>query len=588
MPISLPSTAINGQIADATAVMADLNALLGGVNSALMRDGTSLVAADMPFAGYKITGLGMPTITTDAATKGYVDTATVGLQVGVKAFGAKGDGVTDDSAAIRIAIAATAAGGEVFFQTGTYLVSQDGANAWCLNVPATVRLVGVSSGASVLRPAATVPDTCDIIRIYPSAIYDNRGGGVFDLAILYPNNGTRAGRDAIRIDTLTTAASSITGFEIARVQTGSPTAATPGYAIGCFNDGVANPSGGIFGAHFHDNVLNGGVRLSGSGDSMKVCKNTLTGPNVGVWATLVNGLSGPSSQLVLEDNNITSTGGCYRIEVGASTFIRGTNGENTAPGALANNGGALIYFPKPAAWSAATAYTIGAMAYQAGQSYRCILANTNQAPPNATYWAATDPAAGSIVEGNLISMFGTSDANTLVDVECGTGITVRNNRLLNGLGGVNCLTVGAAAIGTIVGPNIYNSTTGEANRVVDAGVGTIGVVQTLALVNGWATIGTGDAAPSVVKDQEGFVTITGSMTGGTTGTGTLAAVLPPGFRPALTERFFPGNLNGTTYQTGEIVINTNGNVIIGNNIGATRVALLHRFRAVGGANGSVF
>lgn len=42
----------------------------------------------------------------------------------------------------------------------------------------------------------------------------------------------------------------------------------------------------------------------------------------------------------------------------------------------------------PAAWSAVTPYLAGNYTSNGGNNYKCILANTNQSPPNATYWAA--------------------------------------------------------------------------------------------------------------------------------------------------------------------------------------------------------
>lgn len=39
-------------------------------------------------------------------------------------------------------------------------------------------------------------------------------------------------------------------------------------------------------------------------------------------------------------------------------------------------------------WSAVTAYTVGMVATSGGASYRCIANNTNQVPPNATFWVA--------------------------------------------------------------------------------------------------------------------------------------------------------------------------------------------------------
>lgn len=48
-----------------------------------------------------------------------------------------------------------------------------------------------------------------------------------------------------------------------------------------------------------------------------------------------------------------------------------------------------------AAWSAATAYVLGNLALSGGIIYYCILANTNQAPPNATYWYPMSQYQGS-------------------------------------------------------------------------------------------------------------------------------------------------------------------------------------------------
>lgn len=55
--------------------------------------------------------------------------------------------------------------------------------------------------------------------------------------------------------------------------------------------------------------------------------------------------------------------------------------------------GAVLLRGTPAAWSSGTAYTVGNMARSGGNDYYCILAHTNQAPPNATYWYQM-PAGG--------------------------------------------------------------------------------------------------------------------------------------------------------------------------------------------------
>lgn len=87
-------------------------------------------------------------------------------------FGARGDGVTDDSLAIRAAIAAAPAGGTLYFPSGTYLVSQDGANVWCVAFTKAVSVVadhGVTiksntNGArTVLRFSAAVVSSAALV-----------------------------------------------------------------------------------------------------------------------------------------------------------------------------------------------------------------------------------------------------------------------------------------------------------------------------------------------------------------------------------------------------------------------------------------
>ena len=70
----------------------------------------------------------------------------------VKDWGATGDGISDDSEPIRHALSCVPpGGGEVYFPRGTYLVSSDGLNAWCLNLPDKVMLRGSGRGARCNR-----------------------------------------------------------------------------------------------------------------------------------------------------------------------------------------------------------------------------------------------------------------------------------------------------------------------------------------------------------------------------------------------------------------------------------------------------
>ena len=59
----------------ASRVDAELDGIATALSSAVLKDGTQTVTANIPLSGYKLTGVGDPTLAQDAATKNYVDTA---------------------------------------------------------------------------------------------------------------------------------------------------------------------------------------------------------------------------------------------------------------------------------------------------------------------------------------------------------------------------------------------------------------------------------------------------------------------------------------------------------------------------------
>ena len=100
-------------------------------------------------------------LATDAEVAAAVGSAR-GISVTAPTYGAVGDGVTDDSAAIRSAAAAAAAAEtDLYFPEGTYLVSRvDAGTAYCLNHPG-----GRWHGPGTLKMAASQLSQTRVVHI---------------------------------------------------------------------------------------------------------------------------------------------------------------------------------------------------------------------------------------------------------------------------------------------------------------------------------------------------------------------------------------------------------------------------------------
>jgi len=187
-PYTPGNPAVSGTTISSTAFNNTVTDFAAGLSNAMTRDGQSPATANIPMGGKKITGLGDGSAATDAATVGQTATALAASSgsslvgylpsgtgavvstvqtklresVSVKDFGAVGDGVTDDYAAIMAAINSAAYGTgyyisapAVYFPPGTYKVNTT------IQLKKAVRLYGDGSGlpysnAPILKfPAGT-------------------------------------------------------------------------------------------------------------------------------------------------------------------------------------------------------------------------------------------------------------------------------------------------------------------------------------------------------------------------------------------------------------------------------------------------
>ena len=109
-----------------------------------------------------------------------------GAPVNVRDFGAVGDGVTDDSAAIQTALDSGAK--EIFFPEGEYLVSEQGnyspvigqTDGYCFTVPSNVSIQGVGVGSKILlHPTLDRTSVFDVMGSAPSQLVTTwQNGGI--------------------------------------------------------------------------------------------------------------------------------------------------------------------------------------------------------------------------------------------------------------------------------------------------------------------------------------------------------------------------------------------------------------------------
>jgi hypothetical protein len=169
----------------------------------------SVMGADAAAISYQPGGVG--SVVSDVETK-------LRESVSVKDFGAVGDGVADDTAAIQAAISSiTSLGGSVFFPSGSYLIS----STIVLPELHSIRLVGEGNGsqntgysATVIKKASTLSGEAIVINTDGSSIESmtvqgvagNGGDGILvnasrctlrDVSVfLMGNDGIRIGVDS--------------------------------------------------------------------------------------------------------------------------------------------------------------------------------------------------------------------------------------------------------------------------------------------------------------------------------------------------------------------------------------------------------
>jgi len=400
----------------------------------------------------------------------------------VREFGARGDGLADDTRAIQRTIDAAAPFGKiVLLPQGTYLVSE--ATPGCghaLLITKPICLQGEGMYTSLL-PSSGFPDQAHILKLRPDPAYASDHTLIEGLFIGDPRSGRRTGNAGIFLDTQGKGS-----YLPMLTLRNCFVAQGKGPALWHANDRRLNANGGLWCALIEHNTLRGGLRLEGSGDSISIRGNRISGTGLGLDIDLVDG----ANLLMVSENNITTTGGAMRIRNARRFDILSNNCEQVVPGGIE-----------------------GAMVSLSG---------------------TRGPLSGGRVAYNHLGAFTHSGIQANIRATNCEFLVIEHNTLLPASG----RTIGIELVVTkdvVIGRNTYGP--GSPHHVRDGGVGTMGVTGVLPLAPGWTAAGPSESRPSCRKTAEGMVHLWGVAKATGPDRRAELAQLPPGFRPAQGLRF---------------------------------------------------
>jgi hypothetical protein len=230
------------------------------------------------------------------------------------AYGAKGDGVTNDAPAFQAAVNAMTNGSVLYIPPGDYLFTGTGPEL--LLITKAISMIG-SGDASRIIIGPSVPSTTDIIHVVPVSGVNTSLMYFGNFRIWSCSATISYGRHAIHLD-CTDPNAHINNLMIERIDV---------FNVGGNAIKLTNPTGtdAFYASTIQDSMLKGGINLERSGDSNNILRNLITGSNPGITMSTVPG----SAITIIEGNNITAQGGAISITGANQIQIRNNQIEQT-------------------------------------------------------------------------------------------------------------------------------------------------------------------------------------------------------------------------------------------------------------------
>ncbi len=380
--------------------------------------------------------------------------------VSVKDFGALGDGVTDDTAAVQ---AALNIGGAVYLPTGVYIITAQ------LTITKRTYLYGDGPFTTIL--ASSVNGSTNAIQVTPPAGNTSNSWYEFRDFTIAPVVASTNG--AVGIAVTLPSGAQFTSVIFQSVLIGDFT------GVGLLLDNTINNQDGFSVITIRNCGIVNGIKGIKIGDSVNIEENVILGSGIAIQATSVSG----ARQLVIAKNNLTTDGGAIQLESWIGASIRNNQCEQHAN--YVGTSEALIYL------------------------HDCSRVYVEENTLTANTGGITPPDETLLIDGTGGSCF--VDKNDFVvggaaDIVIGAGVLntiVGENNNYSAAAVIN--DAGSGTMGVIKTPTLLNSWTnkgggaGEAKYIKDS----LGYVTLMGTVTGGAgilmTLGTGfrPANPSV-------------------------------------------------------------------------------------------